>query len=595
MSEAADLYRQAHDRGLIMPGDREALDHLRRAAEVWRRQDNHLAAGFAMTAAIHGAWGDGELVDSCAAAALSDFDRCIATRPRDSLESLLALYKSYIELTRYAPVGEYRWPELGNRLLSLGDRPGADGFLVRGFLVEGDLAGEWTASVPQEEVLPGSMWWGGSRVRVSFPSALHVLVRIPDYQGAMETIRRCPDAFTTPGLRGWRAAVQGFIRPAEAPERFAEAAAAFSEDKFEPGRRSSWSSANVDLWAKYFRARVALARVPREPGRVAELLREATSALTGTESGWVNGHVSRLRILAQSLSQLFGDGPGLTPHKARDQFVRELQWTGRHDDDEVSLRFFNLVSESFEGFRNNPAEEMTTGRLRDAIEALGRVSLLGPGVSAAVSPALGRRAFREALGPDRTWVHRALEGIKDEAVFRRLLMRLLQASPTPPAYGHVRHGPLEHGKDVVVVLDEGGRRTLRMYQAKCGDITTRVWREAKDELDEVFDVPLPEFQVRGEVHEREGILICNGHANPHAEPAMLGWFERQARDHGRAYRFMHLDDVAGWIDQQRLYGTFRGACAELGLSTSPAAPGQQAVTKAKTKKAATKRSKPGTK
>jgi hypothetical protein len=81
-------------------------------------------------------------------------------------------------------------------------------------------------------------------------------------------------------------------------------------------------------------------------------------------------------------------------------------------------------------------------------------------------------------------------------------------------------------------------------------------------------VEMSSFQLPVPPDDREGILICNGHAHPFVEPAMEGWFKEQLRDHGRTFRFMHLDDVVGWIDSQRLYSTFRRACSDLGISTA---------------------------
>src|SRR5438128_1601604 len=132
MSEALDLFRKARRHGHIMPGDREALDLLHQAATKWREVGNHLSAGIAMMHAIFGAWGDGRQVDACAEAALRDFNYCIQNYPASSLDSLLALFKSYQELSRYVNVGEGFWAELGNRLLShYSDSANADSFLVR--------------------------------------------------------------------------------------------------------------------------------------------------------------------------------------------------------------------------------------------------------------------------------------------------------------------------------------------------------------------------------------------------------------------------------------------------------------------------------
>ena len=93
-------------------------------------------------------------------------------------------------------------------------------------------------------------------MRISLPSAFTLFIALGDYQGAYAVIERCPDTFTTPGLRGWKAAVQGFVGSGESPERFAEAADAFAEDVTpsddELKQRGSWSAINIELWAKYF-------------------------------------------------------------------------------------------------------------------------------------------------------------------------------------------------------------------------------------------------------------------------------------------------------------------------------------------------------
>jgi hypothetical protein len=104
-----------------------------------------------------------------------------------------------------------------------------------------------------------------------------------------------------------------------------------------------------------------------------------------------------------------------------------------------------------------------------------------------------------------------------------------------------------------------------MYQAKCGDITIPVWREVRPQLEEIFLVDMAALQLRVPVDGREGFLVCNGHAQPHVEPTMEGWFTQELRDHGHTFRFMHLDDMVTWIFGQRLFSAFRSACAELGL------------------------------
>ena len=163
----------------------------------------------------------------------------------------------------------------------------------------------------------------------------------------------------------------------------------------------------------------------------------------------------------------------------------------------------------------------------------------------------------------RTWMHRALESIADEAVFRRVLLRLLQSGL--PLYAHIRHGPIEYGKDIVALLDVYGVIVLRHYQVKCGDIDKRKWRESKEEIEEMFLVPLNSFQLPIAPQRIEGVLVTNGHANPYVEPVIDGWLESERRDHGRFVEFMHLDILVDWIAERRLVNELKLALQEQGV------------------------------
>jgi hypothetical protein len=321
--------------------------------------------------------------------------------------------------------------------------------------------------------------WGSGSVTINLPSAFQILVKLGDYRGAQTVVTECSDAFTTPGLRGWKAVVQAFAAPSEAPERFAEAADAFDEDRLpsEPSwkrERKNWSSINIDLWAKFFRSRSALALAVRDPDRARELIAQAADSLPGVGSGWQDSEVSRYGILIQTLAHLIGQGPGLTPEEAQNKFLFETRLTGEEEHDPVAMRFLTLASASFEGFRADPGKEMTSGTLPLALNALSQIPLIGPELTRAVTPALGARALQEVLGQNHTWMYRTLESIKDETLLQKLLLRLLEAQL--PLYAQILHGPLEYGKDVVVLLEEDNQRVLSMYQVKCGNISKPVWR-----------------------------------------------------------------------------------------------------------------------
>ena len=76
-------------------------------------------------------------------------------------------------------------------------------------------------------------------------------------------------------------------------------------------------------------------------------------------------------------------------------------------------------------------------------------------------------------------------------------------------------------------------------------------------------MPLNTFQIHGTVDERVGILIWNGHADPHVEPVMKAWRDDQRVAFERVYEFMHLDDVVNYILESRLVTAFREALVEV--------------------------------
>ena len=144
------------------------------------------------------------------------------------------------------------------------------------------------------------------------------------------------------------------------------------------------------------------------------------------------------------------------------------------------------------------------------------------------------------------------------------MLRLLQSGL--PRYAQIRHGPLEYGKDITALLEIDGALVLRHFQVKCGDIDTKKWRESKDELEEIFQVPLESPQLPELPQRIEGVLVTNGHANPHVEPRMTGWFKEQRETHGRCVSFMHLDGLVYWVVESRLVNELRAALQEEGVN-----------------------------
>src|SRR5262249_26270390 len=132
----------------------------------------------------------------------------------------------------------------------------------------------------------------------------------------------------------------------------------------------NWSSINIELWSKYFKARSILAKTKREPSNVKELIQEAAREINKINSVWYNGVVYRFRILLQTLSDLLDETSELNFEIATRRFLQCGQLPGDNTFDEGVIQFFSIATEAFEGFKKDPEAEITTGRLSKAIETL---------------------------------------------------------------------------------------------------------------------------------------------------------------------------------------------------------------------------------
>ncbi len=560
-------------------GDAVYLEELHQAAATMRAAGLDLQAGWTMHQAVHVAWGDIEAIRACTEAALADLGRVLENADPLSLVALAALKALAIEIgsdygdrfpDRATQMGAYRAveDELAQRLLAAGrDSPHRASYLVLGLVISWDIDHGWVATYPKHEVGDSGHQIPAGGFSLTIPSAFHLFVRLSDWAAADEVARAEPTAFSSPGLRGWRAAVRGLLDSGSAAEAFDEAAAIFATDT-QPDDLEAvgghWSSRNVDLWAKYFHARASLARLVRDPTSASELLHDAAAALVGTESGWTNAQVSCLRIVTNALVNMLAGDPQEAASAARAELAREMRWAAGGDDLSAADQFLATATAAFGELRRDPTAAVMSGSFPKALELLGKISIVGKDVAPALEPLVAEKARAEWEGPIRTWVHRTLESITDEDVLRRLLLRLYQA--TLPAYAQLRHGPIEYGKDLVVLTQEGSNVVLRMYQAKIGDITRATWRNAQPELEEIFQVDLSGLQFPVEPTVRQGVLVFNGHVNPHTEPVVEGWLEEQRRDHGRAYVLMNLDALVNWIFSQNLLNELRAALHELGVS-----------------------------
>jgi hypothetical protein len=452
------------------PGSEEAYRKASQAAEEWRAAHNHFGAGMAASQAMIASWGRPDLMSAAANDALGDFHQAMSSSVRGS-PCWIASGRELIHL-----LGDSLWAfgaqrvivdseihqlreELAQALFATyADDPHADNYLLRGIVIKTDLKGAWAIDFPAYDLDGGSSTYG-TVVTLDVISSFRLFVANSDWAGADQIIKKIANAFTSPNQRGWRAVVLANINPQnavvyfeEAADRFAEDSCPTSEEILRSGR--SWSSINQDLWASFYRARARVVEAIQNPTNIKKLLTSAAECLPVFRSEWHSQEVARFALLINSLAMALSD-----------------QLT-------VNLK---QAHEGMHGFLADPAREITNNRLAAALDALSRVPVIGREIADAARPALGEVALRAALGPISTWMHRVFEGITDEGVLRKILLRLLQAGL--PLYAQLRHGPIEYGKDLVALVQVDNEVVLRLYQTKCGDLDKRKWRESKDELE----------------------------------------------------------------------------------------------------------------
>jgi hypothetical protein len=206
--------------GWLVHGKPDAYQKLCRAAELWRAEGQSFSAGIAMLRAVDAAWGRPEAMLYAHQAALRDFECVVEAQPSHTPSALAALFKLGQTLNRALWLFEegdqeivrYRIreieSELSQRLLThFKDSENADNYLVRGTTIVTDLDGQWSVQFPQYEV-PYETEQVGEQAIFNIPSAFRLFLFGRDWSGAHEIVKTRKDAFTTPGLMGWRALPQ---------------------------------------------------------------------------------------------------------------------------------------------------------------------------------------------------------------------------------------------------------------------------------------------------------------------------------------------------------------------------------------------------
>lgn len=327
---ALDLFRLYAD-SIVFEDKEAAWDAFRRAAAEWRKAGRHLSAAVAMERASKAGWGIGNRVMEAIEAAIEDCRRCVDDSSLDSLEALVAI-NLWLQLLRYydnsevRPLRQWLCQELADRLLFIfGARPEAVGFLVRGVILTGSLDGDWHAVLPDHVTTWGFSSSSGEQLSISFPSAFTLLRRFGDRDTLWSLVERFPSEFESIALRGWKLVLEAERATTQRADLYAAAADAFAADVAPTTneiatRTHGWSGINVLVWAKHFRARAALARIPASREQAQSYVAEALEALKDTWSGLVNEETYQLHIAIKALGALVG----LEDHSAIETAVEHL-------------------------------------------------------------------------------------------------------------------------------------------------------------------------------------------------------------------------------------------------------------------------------
>jgi len=445
--------------------------------------------------------------------------------------------------------------------------PNSVSFLVRGFRLSGPITGPWTPEFPETEVNDSGTHCDLQQRTFCYriPSALRLMVRLRDYRGAWEICQRHPSAFTSPGLIGWRLAVEGFIKPELSHDLFAKAASAFEQDTpdQQPPPDGGWWSINLHLWAPCFRARSWLSGAFQAPEHARECIAAAVKSLEA-DLGYSHRKMRRFRLLVRALGALLHLEGAADFDDVRSELQREFGWSGPTDDDSVLSEFLENARIGFSLLESDRRRGLTSiGRAMSALDRLS-LEMVGRREAEGIGEALDRQVGKVVEGTSRLWIYRTLESIRDENKLRKVLLRLFQNSV--PKYAQVRHGPIEYGTDIAVVVGDQEQMLLCQYQVKCGDVREAQWNKTRPQLEKIFQVPLKEsFQTTERIVRRTGILIWNGHAEPHVEPVMEGWKRDQLKAHQRDYDFMNLDRLVNYVLDRGLPSALREALSEAGV------------------------------
>lgn len=139
----------------------------------------------------------------------------------------------------------------------------------------------------------------------------------------------------------------------------------------------------------------------------------------------------------------------------------------------------------------------------------------------------------------------ALASISDERVLHTVVLELARAGSS--VHAKVNHGPVEYGKDVLVVEHVPSGLCVKCFAIKAGDINARNWPTLKESLEQAMTVTIQDPIVRQYMPLPVVVVaLFNGHINAFTEPVVAAWRD-ELLARGRVIEFMGIDALARWV------------------------------------------------
>ncbi len=558
--------------------DAKTISNICKAAQLWRNDGHYILSGLATSFATIASKKFGLMFSpqwpAWSNQSVSDYNNCLKGNKYDVCVHILSLFKIHQELIRFNGTSPDESLDTSRNNFSVLTKLAelqidkfinheyASKILLEGFRIEGNGLGNWNISI-NDDISTYNHYDSQKNIFSFFVEpAFEILIATGDYIGAHNISKYFPDSFEDSKLKGWRSAVQAFVNQKETHTLFFEASNYFAQDEPSINRiaRGMGEFAHKMSWAPHFHMRGLIALAIHEPSKFEIYFNEAAK-IASTPKPISVPSIERYDYLIKTLAGIMEEFDIRSNSDACERFRYKFMLK-KEIYDPIILEF---IDNSINGL-NELQDNRKTGlsKIGKALYSLDRLPLLGDTDREAFGSFLDKKTISILDGETNNWIYEKISSIKNEDIFRKILLRLFQNQI--PQYAQIRHGPIEFGKDLAVFIEENSLNILRMYQVKCGDINKQDWKyNCRPQLEEMFQIPMSDFQHPTPIHNSVGILIWNGHFNPYIEDIAKNWKKEQLDVLNRKYEFMNLDSIVNYIIDMRLVNSLRASLAEFNV------------------------------